>query len=350
MFQGRRVVAGDWRLIALAAGVAASCCAAGNAAEPAAAGPQMSRWLGPQTWQRDVGGPVVSLGEPGQFDDTHIFAPAVILENGRCQMWYCGSQGERYTRVFRLGLASSADGTRFEKHAGNPVLAMTDGERSILTPSLVRTGDGNAVRENGRLRMFFSATDFDKTTLHTLHDTTSSDGIHWSQPSAPLLEHVYAPSVLKTRDGYRMWYADVSRRPWVIRHATSTDGKSWTATERAVLDITQPWESGILVYPCVLEVEGVYLMWYGSYQKDVKQTTAIGFAASVDGLAWHKHPQNPVLRPEPSRSWESHYVTSGSVMRLADGSFRYWYASRTKPPFVNLYYAINTARWAGPSK
>jgi hypothetical protein len=33
---------------------------------------------------------------------------------------------------------------------------------------------------------------------------------------------------------------------------------------------------------------------------------------------------------------------------LPDGSFRYWYASRKAPPFLNLYFAINTARWTGP--
>jgi hypothetical protein len=37
------------------------------------------------------------------------------------------------------------------------------------------------------------------------------------------------------------------------------------------------------------------------------------------------------------------YVTSQSVMRLPDGRFRIWYASRKKPPFVNKYFAINTA-------
>jgi hypothetical protein len=100
----------------------------------------------------------------------------------------------------------------------------------------------------------------------------------------------------------------------------------------------------------VLKIDGVYLMWYGSYNHAVRrQTTAIGFAASVDGVRWHKHPGNPVLKPDPSRVWESNYVTSGSVMRLADGSFRYWYASRKAPPFENLYFAINTARWGGPA-
>jgi hypothetical protein len=34
---------------------------------------------------------------------------------------------------------------------------------------------------------------------------------------------------------------------------------------------------------------------------------------------------------------------------LTDGTYRYWYASRKQPPFLNLYFAINTARWAGPT-
>jgi hypothetical protein len=38
------------------------------------------------------------------------------------------------------------------------------------------------------------------------------------------------------------------------------------------------------------------------------------------------------------------------VLRLSDGSFRYWYASRKAPPFRHLYFAINTARWSGPQE
>jgi len=66
-------------------------------------------------------------------------------------------------------------------------------------------------------------------------------------------------------------------------------------------------------------------------------------------MRWHKSPHNPVLRPDPQRPWESHYTTSQSVLRLEDGSFRIWYASRKEPPFRNKYFAINTARWAGPA-
>jgi hypothetical protein len=114
--------------------------------------------------------------------------------------------------------------------------------------------------------------------------------------------------------------------------------------------LSQDWEAEVLVYPTVVKIDDAYLMWYGSYDNAVRrETTAIGFAASTDGRHWHKHPQNPVLRPDPKRLWESNYVGSGCVMRLADGSFRYWYASRKQPPFLNLYFAINTAHWSGPA-
>jgi hypothetical protein len=115
-----------------------------------------------------------------------------------------------------------------------------------------------------------------------------------------------------------------------------------------VLGVDQQWESSRLFYPTVLVADDVFLMWYGSYWAERRQTTALGFAVSLDGLEWYKHPRNPVFRPDPNRSWESHYTTSQSVLRLPDGSWRMWYASRKAPPWTNKYFAINTARWSGP--
>lgn len=307
---------------------------------------KLKPWLAPQSWQRDTEGPVLSLGEPGEFDDTHIFAPAVICENDRYLMWYCGSRGAVKERVFRLGLAASENGRDFARHKDNPVFGFEDGDRSVLTPTLLRSSDGRVLREGRRLRMWFSSTAFqDKSKLHTLHQATSDDGIKWSQPSKPLMRHVYAPTIIRDGRRYRMWYTDVSKSPWIIRHATSNDGRRWRVSPEPCLVVDQTWERTRLFYPTVLKIDGVYLMWYGSYWKQRSSTTATGFAVSLNGLKWYKHPGNPVLRPDPNRQWESHYVTSQSVVRLPDGSFRVWYASRKKPPFVNKYFAINTAVW-----
>jgi len=320
------------------------------AADVDGAPPGVERWLGQQQWERDTAGPVISLGLQGEFDAAHLFAPLVAFEKDRYWLWYSGSQGTVAKRVFDLGLATSTDGKHFQKHSPNPVFSFKNAKSSILTATLLRNADGSVLRENGRLRLWFSATHFaGGTGLHTLHESRSKNGIDWSAPSSALLKGVYAPTIVKDKGQYRLWYTDVSVNPWVFRHATSEDGRSWKVTKQPVLKVDQSWEKGRLFYPTVLRVDGIWLMWYGSYWSKYPNKTALGFAASTDGINWHKSPNNPVFRPDPNRPWESHYTTSQSVMRFQDGSWRIWYASRKKPPFVNKYFAIGTARWAGPN-
>lgn len=312
---------------------------------------ELERWLAPQAWIRDVDQPVVSLGAAGQFDDQHLFAPCVARFDDKFSLWYCGSRGTVEDRVFQMGLTTGADGRRFEKHP-TPVLSFADKRHSVLTPTLLTNVRGEPIRESGKMRLWFSSTDFhDPSGLHTLHQSTSEDGIHWSSPSAAQLSDVYAPTILKSGDLYRLWFTDVSKSRWLIRYAESLDGTLWKVEPEPVLTIDQSWESSRLFYPTVREVDGLFLMWYGSYWKGQgSQKTALGFAVSRDGKHWTKSPHNPVFRPDSSRAWESHYVTSESVMQFADGSWRIWYASRTKPPFTHKYFAIGTATWTGPAQ
>lgn len=321
-----------------------------GAAKNRAIPPELQPWLQPQTWVRDTNRPVISLGDSGEFDDTHLFAPCVARLDGTYYLWYSGSTGSVAERVFDLGLATSPDGRSFQKDAANPVYQFGDGKNSVLTATLLRNPDGSVLRESGKLRMWFSATNFsDGTGDHALYETQSSEGMNWDPPSDPLLEGVYAPTILKEDELYRMWYTDVSHDPWALRTASSSDGRYWKVHLEVLLEPEAAWEKSRLFYPTVLKVDDVYLIWYGSYWSARPNTTAIGLAVSVDGLHWHRNPHNPVLRPDPARPWESHYTTSQSVIRNADGSFRIWYASRKEPPFVNKYFAINTAICPGPA-
>jgi predicted GH43/DUF377 family glycosyl hydrolase len=305
-----------------------------------------SRWLAPQNWKRDTAGPVLSLGPAGAFDDAHLLSPCVAKIDGRFFLWYVGSRGDVAGRVYRLGLAVSDDGRTFTRREANPVLEFTDGRRSIVTPTLLIENDGTPIREDGKLRMWFTGTDFrDPEQLHSLHEATSTDGVQWSTPSNVLLKHVYAPTILKEGDAYRLWYTDVSADPWCFRHATSHDGRTWQVDEKPVLEVGQAWESQRLFYPAVRKIDGLYVMWYGSYWSAQKQKTALGVAVSRDGRTWTRSPHNPVFRPDETRPWESHYTTSQSLMRQPDGSWRIWYACRTKPPFVHKYFALGTAVW-----
>ncbi len=295
-------------------------------------------------WVRNSIGPVLSLGEPGAFDDRHLFAPCVVRMGGDYWMYYCGSRGEVANRVFSMGLATSRDGVNFEKHPESPVFDFEDDLHSVLTPTILSEIDGNPIQVDERIQMWFSTTDFqDDSGRHTLRHSQSTDGIHWEPPSPPLMDHVYAPTLLLEEGLYRMWYTDVREEPWVIRYAESADGKSWKRREDPCLVIDQKWEKNRLFYPHVRKWKGEYLMWYGAYWTERQQTTAIGLATSEDGLHWTKSSNNPVLTPDPTRPWESHYTTSQTVMRLPEGGWRIWYATRKAPPFVNKYFAIGTA-------
>ncbi|MFH1740169.1 MAG: acetylxylan esterase [bacterium] len=311
---------------------------------------RLSVWMEPQIWVRDSDEPIISLGEQGSFDDMHIFGPAVAYENGTFSMLYSGSRGDVQERVFRLGLATSVDGIHFKKSEFSPVYEYGDGKHSVLTPTFLRGQGGNTLRENALFRIWFSAADLSSpNALHTLYECKGDKLTTLSAPSPAQLENVYAPTVIREEDHYRLWYTDVSAEPWSMRHAYSREGKNWTVTEGAVLVVDQEWERDRLFYPTVVKKDGLYLMWYGAYWTHGPNMTAIGFAVSEDGLIWYKHPDNPVFRPDPSHPWESHYTTSQSVMCLEDGTWRMWYATRDTPPHIHKYFAIGTAFWTGPA-
>jgi predicted GH43/DUF377 family glycosyl hydrolase len=168
------------------------------------------------------------------------------------------------------------------------------------------------------------------------------------------MKNAYAPCVIKEGGKYRMWYTWINKNPWHTNYAESTDGRNFTIAEKPAIVIDQEWEVKDQVYPMVIKTGDVYLMMYGCYWKD-EWHTAIGFAVSKDGLTWTKHPDNPLIRPNPDVEWKSNFATSQTLMRLKDGSYRIWYAARTKPGMVNgkpkwthLYFAIGTAQWQGP--
>lgn len=346
------MIPGVWIRASVRTAAAALLLSAGTASGQPLPG-KLARWLGPQEWVKQRNKPVVSLGKSGDFDDMHIFAPYVARDAGKYFMWYPGSGGAVADRVFRLGLATSSDGVEFAKAPNSPVWEFGDPKISVVTVSVLRDTDGSLIREDGKLRMWFTGVDLTiRPSPHSLHHVFGSAPDKWEKPSAVLMKNCYAPTVIKDGDRYRMWYTDVAPDRWVLRHAQSRDGFEWQVTETPVLTVDSRWEDRLLVYPHVVNADGVYLMWYSSYwwwnAEDGPRKTAIGFAVSEDGIVWHKHPQNPVLRPDPALPWESHFNSSESVVRLADGSWRIYYGCRKEPPWVNKYFALSTAAWTGP--
>jgi len=178
------------------------------------------------------------------------------------------------------------------------------------------------------------------------------------------------PTVLYRNGIYHMWYTGAGREPWKIFYASSRDGIQWrkgsavneighratvawhdnhyymyqtngcigSAIYRLVSDRPEgpfneegivfsadaAWEEEGLWCPDVLydEEEQLWKMWYsgGTVQAGAgwPEPKAIGYATSMDGRTWNKHPDNPIITPLQDGSWMDHAVCTLYVVKHSD--------------------------------
>jgi len=184
----------------------------------------------------------------------------------------------------------------------------------VLGGQLGTCFDVAVLKEGKTFRMWFSWRPKNSLAL-----VESEDGIHWHGPDQPpgaepvrplVVLPGDRPGLLKRGDTYHLWYATGQ-----IRYATSRDGKVWKPmSDQPVLKPELPWEKRHVMCPHVIWDAPTrrFRMWYSGgegYEPD-----AIGYATSPDGIAWTKHPQNPVFRPDRSQDWEKDRVTACQVV------------------------------------
>jgi len=149
--------------------------------------------------------PVLDPGPYGSWDERGVADPCVIRIGAYFYMYYLGQDRARRQR---LGLARSADGIRWEKLAGNP----------ILEPGATGAFDERGLGEPA---------------------VWDYGGFYWM--------------LYTGRD------AGESRR---IGLARSIDGVRWTKT-RTVFSGQQAWDSKVLCDPSVIVESGQIRVWFG---------------------------------------------------------------------------------------
>lgn len=208
------------------------------------------------------------------------------------------------------------------------------GESPVLGGALGTCFDIAVLRESSRYRMWFSWRDKKSIAL-----VESEDGLSWSEPLIVLgpsvtsdwEDDVNRPVVLKTGDTYAMWYTGQSRGRSRIGYATSTDGRVWTRHgNKPVLSPEQPWEKVAVMCPHVLydDAAGRYRMWYSAGEQF--EPDAIGYATSVDGVAWTRHDRNPVFSPAPHDAWDKDRVTGCQVIKQDDWHVMFYIGFRDR--------------------
>ncbi|MFO7610309.1 MAG: DUF2341 domain-containing protein [Candidatus Krumholzibacteriia bacterium] len=183
-------------------------------------------------WARYPGNPVLTEGAPGSWDDHGATFASVIWDSAAVEfrMYYHGFSGGTH----QIGLATSADGVNWTKHAGNP----------IMTPGPA-AWDGNSVR---------------------------------------------VPMVWKEGADYHMIYTGAGSGGMQVGYATSSDGIAWTKNPANPVFNDPTWASGETENWGVIKVGDEYQMWYSDF--GVRQS---GLAVSTDLVNWAPYQTDPIF-------------------------------------------------------
>lgn len=227
----------------------------------------------PRRILRRCEGPVLEIGEMGEFDEggANVFGVATLA--GRRLFYY---QGWQHTRkapylIFTGVATERAEGEGLVKLQRTPVLDRTPDERTMRAAPFV-------LNENDGLRMWYvscvrwSLVDGAPRYLVEIRTATSRDGLRWmADPHVCLAPQgdeyaVGRPSVLRNAQGYEMWFSVRSAdRPYRLGHARSSDGVHWVrddAPEHLVETSSEGWDAEMVCYPNVVEHAGGRFLFY----------------------------------------------------------------------------------------
>lgn len=220
--------------------------------------------------------PVMDLGKPGTHDEDGVIGSQLVAVGDELRLYYGGvSRGGHVPYRMSIGLARSLDGgLTFERVFEGPVVDRTPHEPYM-------TMAPNMLFEDGRWTMWYGSgtgwveIDGKFEPTYQIKVAYSDDGLSWRQtnhtciPKAHDLEANTRPSVLRTADGYEMWFCYRSSREYRdgagsyrLGYATSKDGLHWTRQPdpEGLRPTGRGWNASTMSYPSVIEVDGRKVM------------------------------------------------------------------------------------------
>ncbi len=254
--------------------------------------------------------PVVVHGPFGEWDGRYTDPGAVLYHDGQFHMFRNGFQG--WPASVQVGYLTSPDGMTWTEVTEEPVLRSDD----VPFTDLAALASSALVMDDGTWVLYFYTWNRSNPPAAEIGRATADNPQGpWTIEAEPVLTHggegswdsihVDAPSVLRTDDGYVMYYAgsNEANRSAQIGMATSPDGIIWTkyddlATTEAPFAESDP----VLVseqddyryhQPRVERVEDGYLMIYRMIPASGSQM-GLGIATSDDGIHWDIQSDEPL--------------------------------------------------------
>jgi hypothetical protein len=273
--------------------------------------------------------PVVGNEPTATIANKYINPGGVTYYDGLFHMLF--NSFSKWPGLVEVGYLTSPDGLTWRAAQPDPVFTSDDVpyvRQGADVSSLVVTADGTW------MAYFHTVNSGGLDTVIGRATAPAPQG-PWTFDPEPLLEPGAAdawdsrglawPSVVRTEEGYFMYYAGSDNRGTTrVGLATSPDGITWTkyddpATDDAVnaasdpvLAATADWESGSVDRMRVANTPDGWVMLYQG-----GPLTSRGLATSPDGFIWTPLPDNPILTaadlPLAGNMWDTALAYAGGT-------------------------------------
>jgi predicted GH43/DUF377 family glycosyl hydrolase len=230
-----------------------------------------------------------------------------------------------------IALAGSPDGEHWSDRGAATFPTHRWLEGGVFAPTVLRTTSG--------YRMWLTAFDLGDTSR--ILGFQSTDGLNWTflvpaivqSPADSIVFQFGSDPSVDLHDGrYTMW-TGVEGRHGIIIRMTSSDGVRWSSELRLVMAPGQDWEKGGIGAPTVIRHGGQFHMWYDAWNADYTQKR-IGYARSGDGAVWVKCAANPVLLPT-SDAWRNGFVSDPAAIVIGDRVRLYFSGQPSSAPYAS---------------
>jgi len=287
--------------------------------------------------------PIVSKGQAGTWDDRFTDPGAVIYQDGMFHMFRNGFRD--FPAESDVGYVTSLDGYTWTKQGDDPIIETKD-----VPYAKIAMYASSVIWEDGCWVLFFYTWDSNSfpssSVIGRITQCLAGPALTgWLPDPQPILKpgltgewdakQVLAPHVLKTDNGYVMYYSGVGDSGiQMIGMATSINGVTWTkyndpaTTDKLYVDsdpVFQPgdkgaWDAAWVHQPRVFQTAHGWMMIYRGTSDRNGSIMKLGFATSRDGIHWERFSGNPIFRPSDikgaSQFWFTNVILKEDVLYL----------------------------------
>ncbi len=273
----------------------------------------------------DPAQPIVTHQPSEQIKNLYINPGAVLFHQGKFHMFF--NSFTSWPGVVKIGYMTSTDGYHWQLEQETPIL-VTDqipfGQGKADISSMQVTDDGTWLMyfhttSDGQIGMATAASPLGPWQVLPEPILTAGPQGSWDQYG------LFWPSVVRTEDGYRMYYGGKFASGMAIGLAKSEDGLHWekyddpATTEKAyaesdpILKADMDWEFSKVDRPRVqYSPDGWVIIFQAG---PIEQR---GLALSNDGIHWKKYPENPIFTSEKfpipgAKTWDTNLVYHDGV-------------------------------------